>query len=68
MDILLSDQGFAIPLAILCTAVVLLAPFLEVPPRRAIARRRSYAVAAIMLGSPFLMVGLIYLVVRFVFD
>ncbi|CAM2173354.1 conserved hypothetical protein [Paraburkholderia sacchari] len=68
MDILLSDQGFAIPLAILCTAIVLFAPFLEVPPRRAMARRRSYAVAAIMLGSPFLMVGLIYLIVRFEFD
>ncbi|MFX1672452.1 hypothetical protein PWR63_09235 [Paraburkholderia sp. A2WS-5] len=68
MDILLSDHGFAIPLVMLCTAVVLLAPFLGVPPRRAIARRRSYAVGAVMLGSPLLMIGLIYLVVRFVFD
>ncbi|NLP64108.1 hypothetical protein [Paraburkholderia sacchari] len=68
MDILLSDQGFAIPLAILCTAIVLLTPSLEAPPRRAMARRRSYAVAAIMPCSSFVMIGLIYLIVRFVFD
>ena len=68
MDTLISAHGFVIPLAMLCAAVILLAPFLEAPPRRTVAQRRSYAVVAIMVGSPLLMVGLLYLVVRFLFD
>ena len=62
MDTLISAHSFAIPLAILCAALVLLAPYLEALPRR----RRAYLAAA-MVGSPVLMIGLLYLVVRFVF-
>ncbi|WP_028219164.1 hypothetical protein [Paraburkholderia oxyphila] len=68
MDTLFSAYGFAISLAMLCAAVLLLAPLLEALPRRAAAQRDAYLVAAAMLGSPLLMIGLLYLVVRFLFD
>ncbi|HKT98449.1 MAG TPA: hypothetical protein VJS30_18265 [Paraburkholderia sp.] len=68
MNTFIAAPGFAIPLAMLCTAIVLLSPFPGAPRRRTAARRQSYLVAAILLGSPVLMIGLLYLVARLLFD
>lgn len=68
MNTLISAPGFAIPLAMLCTAIVLLSPFPGASRRSTAARRQSSIFAAIMLGSPVLMIGLLYLLVRILFD
>lgn len=68
MNTFISTHDFAIPLAVLCAAVILLASFLESQPRRAGTRRESYLVAAAVLGSPALMIGVLYLIVRLLFD
>jgi hypothetical protein len=68
MDMLFSTTGFVIALGALCVAVVFLAPLLEALPRDRAARRQSYIVAAALIGSPILMIGLLYLVVRLMFD
>jgi hypothetical protein len=68
MNTFISSHGIAFPLAMLSAALVLLAPFIETLQGSGAARRKSYLLAAAMLGSPALVVGLAYLVVRVLFD